>query len=158
VDLEVQIRPSDLVQDPLVFFDGIVEAHGFVTDVRGRVARRFSARFHGVTGSGGIAINEVLRYADGQVDRRQWHIRADGDGRWLGEANDVATPIQIRRISPTETRWTYAMDVPVGGKPMRLAFEDVMVQMHPDTLISTTPVRKFGLTVARVTCSYQRVG
>jgi hypothetical protein len=148
---------EQLVQDPTAFFEGRVEAHGFVCDWKGRLRRQFSAIFDGHSDERGISINEVLTYTDGGVDHRTWRIEPNGADGFTARADGVIGVADIRRVRPTETRWTYQMDLPINGRNMRFAFEDIMVQVDADTIVVDTPIRKFGLRVAGITTIYKRV-
>lgn len=159
MNVATRIRAGALLEaDPLDFFNGRVDAHGFFADWTGTVKRRFTANFLGAAAGDQIAIDEVLVYDDAQVDRRTWALARSAEGQWQGTATDVAGSILIDRISPAQTRWRYAMNIPVGGRTIRFSLEDTMVQTAPDQWVSTTSVRKLGLTVGRIICSYHRHG
>jgi Protein of unknown function (DUF3833) len=159
MNVETRIRPAPaILADPITFFDGRVEAEGFFTSVTGVLKRRFTATFLGAPSGSSIAIDEVLVYHDGQVDRRTWALSRVSSDRWAGTATDVVSDILIDRLSDCETRWRYAMDLQVGRRTIRFHFEDQMVQTGPDQWLSTTAVRKFGIPLAHILCCYRRVG
>jgi hypothetical protein len=158
MNYDARIEIEQVLADPTWFFEGKVEAHGFVTDRKGRVRRQFRATFDGQRDAKGISITEVLTYTDGGVDHRVWRIEPDGADRFLGKADGLATPILIQRVSANETRWTYKMDIVVGSSKVRLDFEDIMVQGSRDMMTSSTPITKFGIRLGHIATSYRRVG
>lgn len=157
MNVETRIRPvASFIADPLAFFDGRVEAHGFFADRAGTVRRRFTASFIGSAAADSIAIDEVLIYDDGEICRRAWALARDGEG-WRGTATDVAGELVISRLSNQETRWRYEMDIPLGRRAIRFQVEDCMVQSTPEDWVSLTTIRKFGIAVGRIACTYRRL-
>ena len=153
------VSPTQLAprHDPVDFFDGQVQALGVVLDRAGVVRRRFSATFNGQRDAAGISIVEVLTYDDGEIDRRNWRIEPAGANAYAATAEGLAEPALIALTQPGEARWTYQMDIPIGKRVLRFGFQDIMVQLSADTMVSHTPMRKFGITWASITTTYQRV-
>lgn len=144
--------------DPVEFFTGVVEAHGFVMDWRGSVRRRFVARFTGVRKGAAVEVFETLDYADGGQDVRTWRIAPQGARQWSAEAGDLVEPAVIALGEQVgEARWTYRMDIAVKGRTLRLNLEDIMVQLSGDHMVSYTPIRKFGLKVGAIATQYRRL-
>jgi Protein of unknown function (DUF3833) len=149
---------TDMVFDPVAFFTGRVACDGFITDRASRVRRCFTILFDGKRTGDAIDIAEALYFNDGEVQYRQWHIKPAGAHQWLGTANDIPTPIVIKPgQSRIESRWTYGMALPIGGRQISFAFEDVMVMITPNQMTALTYVRKFGITVAQIVTSYRRL-
>jgi hypothetical protein len=159
MNLDPRFAQSIEAHDPVEFFTGTVEAHGFVTDFRNRVRRRFVAQFNGTRKGTAVEVFETLTYADGGQDIRTWRIAPRGPNQWTADANDlVETAILSRGEHGGECRWVYRMDIPINGKPMRLNFEDIMVQLSPEHMVSLTPIRKFGIQVGAISTQYRRLG
>jgi hypothetical protein len=158
--MNIQAPVRQTLFDPLDFFEGDVAASGMVVDWRGQVTRSFTALFSGHrAGPDEIAIFEQLSYSDGASEHRRWTISHAGEGLWQGTASGLATPVLIRRLAdtPAQSRWTYDMDIPIGGREMRFAFEDIMIQVSEREMIALTPMRKLGITLARISSSYRRL-
>lgn len=158
MNIETPIR-SAAVFDPVAFFDGRVEASGMVTDFRGRITRRFVARFDGEqVAPDAIEIREQLRYLDGGMDIRNWRIARTGEGVWRADADGLVGSARITRDDdhPGDSRWAYTMAIPVNGKSIRFAMEDIMSMVSADEMVAQTPMRKFGLTLATITSCYRR--
>ncbi len=148
---------SDLAFDPVAFFAGTVSCSGFLIDRSGRVRRSFTIEFVGTAKAGAIDIAETLYFNDGEVQHRAWHIAPDGKTRWKASANDIPGPITITRGDhPGECRWQYGMALPIGTRHVTLAFEDVMVMTAPTQMTSLTFIRKFGVRVAQLNCTYTK--
>jgi hypothetical protein len=152
------LRATDLAFDPLRFFDGRVVSHGFIIDFGGKVRRSFTINFIGTLRDGALNVDEELFFNDGEIAARVWKFAPRGDGTWTASANDIPGPIDIRRGALAgESRWTYRMALPIGGRPMTFDFEDVMVMTAADCMTAVTHVRKLGFKVARIVSTYQRM-
>jgi hypothetical protein len=144
--------------DPVIFFQGRVACDGFIIDRASRVRRTFTILFEGTQAGDAVDIAEILYFNDGEIQHRQWHIKPDGPGRWHGTANDIPTPIVIQQGSRlSDSRWTYGMALPISGRQINFAFEDVMELIAPSHMSALTYVRKFGFTVAQIISSYRRL-
>ena len=131
------------------FFEGSLEAEGEFRDPFGRVRRTFNARVTGRRDGDTIRIHEKFHYHDGETDEREWLIRAHGEGRYTGQATDVVG-IAEGTVEGRRLRWSYPIDLPIGGRAWRLKFEDEFELSDPDALINTANVTKFGLPVGTV--------
>jgi hypothetical protein len=150
---------AGLAFDPLTFFDGCVKASGMVVDLRGRITRRYTARFDGKRQGDVIAIDEKLIYEDGAADQRHWQIRLTKPGCWIAVADGLVTDavIQCDAADPAQSRWTYMMDIPVRGRKLRFAMEDIMTLVEPNRMLALTPMKKFGIKFAHITSEYRRI-
>jgi hypothetical protein len=146
--------------DPLDFFDAQVDASGIVVDIFGRVTRSFTARFEGVRRGSSIDIDETLVYDDGMSERRAWRIAAIDADSWSAAAAGLLGDPTIRRdpANPMQSRWTYAMDIPVKGRKLRFAMEDIMTLVEPGRIVALTPMKKFGIKIAHIASEYRRLG
>ncbi len=144
--------------DPLCFYAGHVAAKGFVVRRNGDLVRTFVAQFNGVRDENSITINEVIDYDDGEQDLRQWHIKASGEGLWTAKVEGLVGVCTIKSGKrPEECRWSYRMKVPIGKRHMAFDFEDIMVSLSESEMVSLTPMKKFGITVATINCRYYKV-
>ncbi len=67
-DFEGRVPKLDL----FAFFDGRVEGWGLVEDRFGRLRRQFHVVIDGSIAGDELTLDEVFRYADGDVGERQW--------------------------------------------------------------------------------------
>ncbi len=152
------VTTTDLIFDPVQFFDGQVMCDGFIAGRTGRVRRTFAITFSGVRSGNAIDIFEIMRFNDGEVTERRWHIEPSGAARWQARANDIPGDVEITLGDHTgEARWTYDMALPVGRRSMTFAFVDVMVMTAPDMMTAITHIRKFGIKAAEIISCYRRL-
>jgi Protein of unknown function (DUF3833) len=150
---------SSLRFDPLTFFEGVVESCGMVVDFRGRITRRYAARFEGARQDNSLCIEEHLNFSDGVTEQRHWKIHRSTPGHWIAIADGMATAAMIRcdTADPAQSRWTYKMDLPVRGRTCRFAMEDIMTLVEPNRMLALTPMKKFGIKIAYISSEYRRI-
>jgi len=139
------------------FFDGALEAQGEFRDPFGRVRRTFNATVTGTRSGDKIRVREKFRYNDGETDEREWVIQALGRGRYRGEATDVVGTAE-GQVEGACLRWSYPIDLLLGGRAWRLKFDDRFELNGADELINTASVSKFGLPVGTVRQRIARKG
>ncbi|MET0518625.1 MAG: DUF3833 family protein, partial [Burkholderiaceae bacterium] len=105
------------------YFDGPLQAHGVFTDRAGRVQRRFTVRLQGRWDGDMGVLEEDFDYSDGQKQRRVWHLKALGQGRYEGRADDVVG-VARGEAAGNALRWTYTLKLAVDGKVYEVDFED----------------------------------
>lgn len=144
--------------DPREFFSGKVRAWGFVQDRSGSVRTRFEGVMEGSWDGDSGTLDETFTYReDGRVHERRWSIARIGDGRFEATAGDVAGKA-TGRVFGSAVRWSYVMEVPVGGRPVRFRFEDWTWAMGGGAAINRAYLRKLGLVVAELTVFMQKEG
>lgn len=142
--------------DLRTWFDGRIEGHGIFTDRAGKVVRRFvvriDARWQGDEG----VLDEHFTYSDGSTQRRVWRLRALGDGRYLGRADDV-----VGEASGTARgnalHWRYTLALPVDGRTWHVEMDDWMFLVDEAVLLNRTAMRKFGIHLGDVTLSFRKL-
>lgn len=153
-------RPEDYagetpVLDLRQYFNGPLKAQGLVTDRSGQVTRRFTVDLVGRWNGDEGTLEEDFHYSDGQVQRRVWHLRHEGGGRYTARAADV------EGVGQGETRGNtlnlrYTLKVPVDGREWALAVDDWLYLVDERTVINRATLRKFGLRVAELTVAFQK--
>lgn len=149
----VQERPQlDLRQ----YFNGPLVGHGVFTDRNGRVKARFVVRMVGRwQGEQGV-LEEDFEYSDGARERRVWHLKRLGDGRWSGRADDVLG--EARGISAGNAlRWSYTLKLPVDGRVIEVDFDDWMYLLDDRVMLNKAQMSKFGIRLGEVTLSFQKL-
>ena len=113
------------------YFNGRVRRHGMFQDRAGKVVKRFTVtmdcRWNGDTG----VLDEAFRYSDGSTQRRVWTLRALGDGRFTGTADDVVGTAEGEQRG-NAFHWNYTLRQPVGDKTLRRADGRLDVPDRPD--------------------------
>jgi len=154
-------RPADYAQekpalDLRQYFNGPLIAHGVFTDRNGRVKRRFVVKLTGTwQGDEGI-LDEDFLYSDGEKQKRVWHLRALGQGRYSGRAADVVGEA-VGEAGGNALRWSYALKLPVDGSVYEVNFEDWMYLMDEKVMINKAAMSKFGVFLGEVTLSFQKL-
>lgn len=139
------------------YFDGQTRAWGMVQDYRGEVQRRFVVDIDGTYDGNRLVLDEDFVYDDGETERRVWTFERQGDGRWVGSANDVEGPVEARQIGHA-FHMTYRLPVEVSGREITFTMDDWMFLQPDQRLINRTDMKKFGITLARITLVFEPVG
>jgi hypothetical protein len=137
------------------YFDGPLLAHGVFTDRAGKVQRRFTVRLLGRWNGNEGVLEEDFDYSDGQKQRRVWHLKALGNGRYEGRADDVVGTAQ-GEAAGNALRWSYTLKLPVDGKVYEVDFEDWMYLVDEQVMLNKAKMSKFGWHLGDVTLSFQR--
>ncbi len=139
------------------YFDGRTRAWGMVQDYRGEVQRRFVVDIHGEHDGTTLVLDEHFLYDDGETDRRVWTFERQGDGLWIGSANDVEGPVEARQAGHA-FNMTYRLPVEVSGREITFTMDDWMFLQPDGRLINRTSMKKFGVTLAEITIVFERLG
>ncbi len=145
-------------QPPLdlqAYFSGSIKAWGLVQDRKGHVTRRFDVSMVGTWEGDTGTLVEEFKYYDGETQQRTWTIKRIADKRYEGTAGDILGKAD-GNIEGSAMRWAYQMDLPVGDKTYKIAFDDWMFLMNDGILINRSYLKKFGITVAELTLFMQK--
>jgi len=152
------------------FFSGDIKGWGLVQNRSGKVIRRFDVVMKGTwTGDTGM-LEETFTYYDGETQKRIWHIKKLGDGKYEGRAEDILGKVDGKYEGRAEdilgkatgetagsaARWKYSMDLPVGDTTYKITFDDWMFRMNDGIVINRSYLKKFGVTVAELTLFMQK--
>jgi hypothetical protein len=143
--------------DLRTFLSGDLVAKGLFTDRSGRVVKRFTVTMNGRwTGDEGV-LDERFQYSDGSTQRRVWRLKAFGDGRYSGTADDVVGEA-VGESAGNAFRWNYTLALPVDGLVWNVALDDWMFLVDEDTVLNRSAMSKFGLHLGDVTLIITRKG
>ena len=138
------------------FFDGEVKAWGIVQNRSGNVVQRFIVDIKGTNVGKITTLDETFHYGVGDgVKHRVWTITKQSPNRYTGTASDIAGEATAV-VFGNALNWQYEMDLPVGDKVYRVAFDDWMWTFNESTLMNRSYIRKFGMVMAEVTIFMQR--
>ncbi len=138
------------------FFDGEVKAWGIVQNRSGDVVQRFIVDIEGSNEGKVTTLDETFNYGVGDgVKHRIWTITEESPGVYSGTASDITGPANAV-VFGNALNWQYQMDLPVGDKVYRVAFDDWMWAFNESALMNRSYIRKFGLVMAEVTIFMQR--
>lgn len=147
-------EPKFVLED---YFAGNVEAWGIFEDRFGRLRRSFTVAITGTLNADGLTLDERFCYADGEKDRRVWHIRRLDEHRFEGRADDIVGVAEGHAYGKA-LNWRYRLDLPVGGRKIRVSFDDWMFLQEGGVLINRAKVTKFGVTLGEVTLFFRKTG
>ena len=153
-------RPSDYAAEgpPLDlrrYFDGPLTAHGLFQDRSGRVVKRFTVEMVGRWKGDEGVLEEDFRYSDGSTGGRVWRLRHLGDGRYSGEAEDVAGTAQ-GEVRGNAFQWRYTLRLPVDGRVWEVQFDDWMFLVDERVMLNRAVMSKFGVRLGEVTLSFTK--
>ncbi len=137
------------------YFLGKTRAWGIFEDRFGRLRRQFTVSIHGRIKDGELVLDEHFEYADGERDRRIWRIRKTGEHAYEGRAADVIGVAKGEAYG-NALNWRYDMDLPVGGRKIRVTFNDWMFLQPSDVLVNRARVTKFGIEIGQVTLFFNK--
>jgi len=144
--------PALVLED---YFRGRTEAWGVFEDRFGRVRRQFKVDIDGSFDGRELTLIEDFVYADGEEDRRIWHITPLGAGRYEGRADDIVGAA-AGEARGNALHWQYDMHLPVGDRTWQVHFDDWMLLQSDGVLINRATISKFGITLGQVTLFFRK--
>lgn len=137
------------------YFLGQTRAWGMFQDRSGRVQREFTVDITGTMDGETLILDEDFVYADGETDRRVWHIRRIDAHRYEGRANDV---IGVARgtVHGNTLNWVYVLDLPYKDGSVKVKFDDWMFLQPDGVLINRATMSKFGIRLGEVTLVFKK--
>lgn len=138
------------------YFDGAVRAWGLFQDRFGTVRRQFVVDIEGRRQGDMLVLEEAFHYTDGATEHRTWRIESDGPDRYVGRADGVVGRAEGRVLGPA-VRWRYVFRLPVGGRTLRVNFDDWLYPQDAEIVIGRARVTKLGLRLGSVTLCFRRL-
>lgn len=136
--------------DLRTFLNGKLTAKGMFTDRSGRVVKRFTVAMKGSWQGDEGVLDEHFAYSDGSTQRRVWRLKALGQGRYAGTADDVIGEAKGEGAG-NAFRWGYTLALPVEGQVWQVSLDDWMYLIDRQTLLNRSAMSKFGLHLGDVT-------
>lgn len=137
------------------YFSGSTTAWGLFEDRFGTVRRQFVVDITGTWDGETIVLDEHFTYSDGELDRRVWRIRKIDEHRYEGTADDVVG-IAYGETYGNALNFRYDVDLQIGGRTVRVHFDDWMFLQPSDVLINRARVSKFGIEIGEVTLVFMK--
>ena len=152
IDLYANDKPAlDLPQ----YFNGTLDAYGVFTDRSGQVVKRFTVVMRCTwTGDDGV-LDEDFTYSDGSKQKRIWRLKKQGEGRFIGRADDVVGEA-TGQSRGNAFHWTYTLRLPVDTSVYEVQFDDWMYLMTDKVMLNKATMSKFGVRLGEVTLSFTR--
>jgi len=136
------------------YFSGSTEAWGLVEDRFGRIRRQLHVTLEGRPTGDGFRLAELFRYDNGREERRIWHLRATGPGRYQGKAADVVGLASGEAAGPA-LHWRYRLRIRIGRRSLLASFDDWMLLQPDGTLINRARFSKWGVRLGQVTLVFR---
>jgi uncharacterized protein YceK len=137
------------------YFQGHTLAWGLFEDRFGKLRRQFRVDITGTVDGDTLVLEEDFLYADGERQQRTWTITRSGEDTYTGRAADVVGEAH-GETAGNALHWTYRMDLQVGGRQLRVTFDDWMFLQPDGVLLNRARVSKFGLEIGSVTLAFMR--
>jgi hypothetical protein len=141
------------VLDLQQYFNGTLDAYGVFTDRSGAVVKRFTVVMVCTWQGNEGTLDERFSYSDGSHQTRVWHLTKQGDGHFVGRADDVVGQA-LGESRGNAFHWNYTLNLPVDGKTYEMQFDDWMYLMGEKVMLNKATMRKFGLRLGEVTLSF----
>ena len=137
------------------FFAGQTVALGIFEDRFGNLRRQFRVFLEGTVDGDVLTLDETFLYDDGEQDFRKWVIRRTGQGKdgeilYEGNAEDIRG-VAKGAVSGNALNWQYDVVLSMGGRDVKVHFDDWIYQQHEDVAINRAYVSKFGIEIGSVT-------
>ncbi|MBX3608430.1 MAG: DUF3833 family protein [Hydrogenophaga sp.] len=135
------------------YFNGTLDAYGVFTNRSGEVVRRFVVEMRCQWNGDEGVLDEAFTYADGERQRRVWRLTHQGDGVYVGRADDVVGEAR-GRTAGNAFRWNYTLQLPIDGRTFDVQFDDWMYLMDERVMLNKASMSKFGIRLGEVTLSF----
>ena len=165
------------------YFNGTLDAYGVFTDRSGVVVKRFTVVMQcSWNGDDGV-LDEDFSYSDGTKQKRVCRLKKTGEGRFVGQADDVVGEA-LGESRGNAFHWTYTLSLPVGQGPsdagppqgasappggsapreagsvgartIDVQFDDWMYLMTDKVMLNKAAMSKFGVRLGEVTLSFSK--
>jgi hypothetical protein len=135
------------------YFAGKTRAWGLFEDRFGNLRRQFVVDIDGSWDGKVLTLVERFRYTDGETGVREWSIEPRGANGYEGRASDIVGTASGSAYG-NALNWRYEMDLVIGGRPWRVAFDDWMFLQEGNVLLNRAAVTKWGIELGTVTIAF----
>ena len=139
------------------YFEGSAVAWGVFQDRFGQLKRQFRVLMTGTVEGDKLTLREDFVYDDGAEETRTWHIRILGDGVYEGSADGVVGTAR-GQVEGRAFAWRYGFDLDIGGRTLRVQFDDRFYLQGDGVMINRAKVRKFGILLGEATIVFTKPG
>ncbi len=139
------------------YFNGTLDAHGIFQDRSGEVVKRFHVVIEASWQDDVGTLDEHFTYSDGSTQRRVWTITHQGNGRYVGRADDVVGEARGEQVG-NALRWRYVLALPVDGKVYNVDFDDWMFLMDERVMLNRSLMSKWGFRLGELSLSFYKRG
>lgn len=149
---------SNTVFQPDSYFIGHTRSWGVTENRAGEPKSRFTTDCHGKRDAAGdVVIEQTFHFEGGRTQKRTWHVRRIDAHHYEATANDVVGKA-LGEAHGNAFRWEYTIALKPGNPLSHVHLQQWMyLPEGTETMFTRVEVKKFGITVRRVTESFQRV-
>lgn len=138
------------------YFNGRVEAWGFIQDWKGEVSRRFTVTMQGSWSNGVGTLDEDFVFDDGETTKRIWTLTKKENGHFIGEAADVVGVAKGKQEG-NAINMKYVLRVNrTPESTIDLTIDDWLILMDDKRMINISKFYKFGLPVGGLTIYFEK--
>ncbi|MEP6663928.1 MAG: DUF3833 family protein [Verrucomicrobiota bacterium] len=144
--------------EPDKYFTGHVRSWGVTENRAGEPKSRFTTESFGKRdASGDVMIEQTFHYEDGRTQKRLWHVHRIDAHHYEATANDVVGKAKGEAYG-NAFRWEYTITLKPGNPFSHVRLHQWMyLPEGTETMFTRVAVKKFGLKIAQVSESFERV-
>lgn len=137
------------------YFNGDLEAHGFIQGRNGEINRTFKvtivATWEGKVGT----LREFFTFDDGKELERVWTITLNEDGTFTATASDVVGTAK-GRVKGNAINMKYVLRIPIDETTYDISVNDWLILLDEKRLMNISELTKFGFNVGRLTIYFEK--
>ena len=141
--------------DLRTYLNGKTKAWGMLEDRSGNITRRFTVDMQTTWNGNHGVLKEYFTFDDGEKSERTWKIDYTDDYNFTATAGDVLGNA-IGKQSGNALQMKYTLDLKVGNKNYHVNLDDWMFQLDEKRLVNKSEIKKFGITLARLTIFFEK--
>lgn len=141
--------------DLRTYLNGKTKAWGILESRGGVVKRRFVVEMETVWNGNSGVLTEHFTFDDGEKSERTWTITYQDDNNFTATAGDVIGKAVGKQYG-NALQMKYILDLKVGKTNYKVTLDDWMFQLDDKHLVNKSEIKKFGITVARLTIFFER--
>lgn len=137
------------------YFNGEIDAWGFIQNRSGTITRRFNVSMVGKWDGNRGTLTEHFTFDDGEKQERIWSLSVNDDETFTGTAGDVVGVAQGQQKG-NAINMKYVLKIPVNGKHYDISINDWLILLDNKRLMNISSLTKFGFNVGRLTIFFEK--
>ncbi|MBA4274316.1 MAG: DUF3833 domain-containing protein [Alphaproteobacteria bacterium] len=137
------------------YLNGKLKAFGIIEDYSGEVISSFTVDMEASWEGNKGTLKEDFLFEDGKKEQRIWTINVSDDGKIVGAAHDVVGESKGKQRG-NAFNMAYTLKREVNGRMLEFSMDDWMFMVDDKHLINKTRMKKFGITVAKLTIGFYK--
>ena len=137
------------------YFNGQIDAWGFIQNRGGEVTRRFKVSMVGKWDGNVGTLSEDFAFDDGEKQTRVWTLTMLDNKRFTGTAADVIGKAEGRQDG-NAINMKYVLRIPVNGSKYDIKIDDWLILLDEKRLMNISSLSKFGFNVGRLTIFFEK--